>query len=304
MLTNALYTRREEIPVGFSPDALEPRAAETGVLLCPPDHFRVDYVINPHMADACGRPNVVDPEAARRQWEALRDAYADAGYPVEVISAAPDLPDMVFAANQSFPFIGCDGVRRVVMSRMCSAERRDEVPHYERWYRDRGYEVLSPPLADETLEGMGDLLWVPGRRLLLAGHGLRSSRRMIESLPALLESPVAAFELTDPDFYHLDTAVCPLGSDLALYVRDAFTSAGQSLLAAVFPRLIEAPPDEARSGFAVNAHCPDGRRVILDAACPSTRELLETEGFTVVAVDTSEFRKAGGSVFCLKMMLP
>jgi N-dimethylarginine dimethylaminohydrolase len=32
--------------------------------------------------------------------------------------------------------------------------------------------------------------------------------------------------------------------------------------------------------------------------------VLETLGFRVHGVDTSEFRKAGGSVFCLKLMLP
>ena len=54
--------------------------------------------------------------------------------------------------------------------------------------------------------------------------------------------------------------------------------------------------------FACNAHCPDGRNVIIDQTATATAKLLESAGFRVHLVDTSEFRKAGGSVFCLRQM--
>jgi len=40
---------------------------------------------------------------------------------------------------------------------------------------------------------------------------------------------------------------------------------------------------------------------VLGASAPRTAELLESAGFDVVTVDTSEFQKAGGSVCCLTL---
>jgi N-dimethylarginine dimethylaminohydrolase len=42
--------------------------------------------------------------------------------------------------------------------------------------------------------------------------------------------------------------------------------------------------------------------VPLDASCRRTAEMLSNDGFQVHRVDTSEFLKSGGSVFCMKMM--
>ena len=44
------------------------------ILMCPPDYFTVDYVINPWMA---GQDSALDIELARQQWLELRDAIAD-----------------------------------------------------------------------------------------------------------------------------------------------------------------------------------------------------------------------------------
>ena len=60
---------------------------------------------------------------------------------------------------------------------------------------------------------------------------------------------------------------------------------------------------ESAEGFACNAHCPDTKHVIIDAACIETARVLADAGYDVRRVDTSEFRKSGGSVFCMKMMI-
>ena len=64
-------------------------------LMCPPDHFTVQYSINPWMAS--GEP--VDTARAMLQWQLLRDTYRSLGHSVHLIDALPGLPDMVFAAN-------------------------------------------------------------------------------------------------------------------------------------------------------------------------------------------------------------
>jgi len=43
------------------------------ILMCPPDYFTVDYVINPWMA---GHEDSLSIERAKQQWEMLRDQIA------------------------------------------------------------------------------------------------------------------------------------------------------------------------------------------------------------------------------------
>ena len=63
--------------------------------MCPPDHFTVDYVINPWMA---GNEDSLKLGRAKEQWQRLRDTVAEFA-DVVTIDAVPDLPDMVFTAN-------------------------------------------------------------------------------------------------------------------------------------------------------------------------------------------------------------
>ncbi len=151
---------------------------------------------------------------------------------------------------------------------------------------------------------MGDLLWHPSRRLLFAGVGPRTSRVVVEALPHVLSLPVLALELVDPKFYHLDTALVPLDDERVLIHPPAFSGDALSLLERIFPKFLIPPVEEAQRGFACNALSLPGKGVILDQSCPKTANLLENAGFRTYLVDTSEFRKSGGSVFCLKMMLP
>ena len=270
------------------------------VLLTTPDHYEVAYVINPHME---GNVGDVDPGRARHQWDGLRAAYERLGVEVHVVEGRPGLPDMVFCANQTLPYQTPGGERGVVLSRMHAAQRKPEVEHYARFFEGEGYEVrgLDPDLPGD-FEGMGDALWHPGRYLLWGGYGYRTDRQVYDRLEAALGFVVVPLRLEDPDFYHLDTCLCPLDEDTALVYPGAFDDEGIAALKAHFPRIVEAPEDEARGLFACNAHCPDGRTVLIQEGCVETRRLLRAAGFESVEVQTDEFLKSGGSVFCMKLM--
>ena len=246
------------------------------VLLTTPDHFEVAYVINPHME---GNVGDVDPGRARHQWDALRAAYERLGVEVYVVEGQPGLPDMVFCANQTLPYQTPGGERGVVLGRMHAAQRKPEVEHYARFFEGAGYEVrgLDPDLAGD-FEGMGDALWHPGRYLLWGGYGYRTDREVYARLEAALGFVVVPLRLEDPDFYHLDTCLCPLDEDTALLYPGAFDDEGMAALKAHFPRIIEAPEDEARGLFACNAHSPDGRTVLIQQGCVETRRLLIAGG--------------------------
>ena len=281
-------------------DRLPPMPRPARVLMTTPDHFRVDYVINPHMA---GHVGTVDTGRAHAQWDALKGVYERLGVPVSVVRGAAGQPDMVFCANQTLPALDADGRPVAVMSRMHAPERAGEVPAYARFFADAGYDVrhLEDGLPG-TFEGMGDAIWHPGRRLLWGGYGFRTSRAVYDRLGAALGTAVLPLALHDPDFYHLDTCFCPLDEQTVLIYPGAFTGADLDTIRAHFERVIEAPEDEARGLFACNAHSPDGKTVVIQRGCVETNRLLGEAGFEVVEVETDEYLKSGGSVFCMKLM--
>ena len=116
---------------------------------------------------------------------------------------------MVFSANQSLPFIDDRDKKHVVMSIMHSDQRKEEVPYLEQWYRQHAYqmEYLDP---DRTpyFEGMGDAIWHSGKKLLWGGYGYRSSLEAYKQIKEFFDVPVVALELSEEDFYHLDTCFC------------------------------------------------------------------------------------------------
>ena len=192
----------------------------------------------------------------------------------------------------------------VVLSRMHSEHREGEVPYYNRFFEDMGYAVktLREDL-DADFEGMGDALWHPTRRLLWGGYGYRTSPEAYKALSDLLDVPVVLLRLTDPDYYHLDTCLCPLDAEHALVAPDAFDDTGRTLIESFFDTLIEVPDHEARHQLACNGHCPDGKHVLIQEGCELTNDRLREHNFVPVELDTSEFLKAGGSVFCMKQMI-
>ncbi|HYE58027.1 MAG TPA: arginine deiminase-related protein [Rhodothermales bacterium] len=291
-----VYTRLSDVPFRLADLPAMPRPEH--VLLTSPDHFSVEYVINPHMAGHVGQ---TDRTKARQQWETLRAAYERTGLDVDVVEGEAGLPDMVFCANQTLPFVREDGSKGVVLSQMHAEQRRAEVNHFARFFEDEGYKPVPLGLPGTDFEGMGDALWHPGRRLLWGGYGFRTALDAYQRVSALTGAPVLALELLDPEFYHLDTCLSALDEKTALYFPGAFQPEGLEMLNGFWETLIEAPEDEARHLFACNAHCPDGRHVLIQRGWDLTNERLREAGFKPVELETEEYLKSGGSVFCMKL---
>ncbi len=280
--------------------ALAYRPEPRRVLMCTPDYFDVVDVKNPFMEGNVGR---VDKQCALAEWEALRRAYEALGHEVLTIPGAEGLEDMVFSANQVLPGLRADGRPFVLLSHMRYPSRRREVPIYRDWFEHHGYEVLE--LSDKAgyFEGQGDAIWHPGKQLLWGGYGPRTALRAYAEISEILCVPAITLALVHPSFYHLDTCFCVLSVEAALYFPGAFDAGGRALLARMFPRLIEVSETEATQSLACNAHAIDGQTVILQRGAVDTVARLRAEGFRVVEVETDEFLKSGGSVFCMKMMI-
>jgi N-dimethylarginine dimethylaminohydrolase len=278
-----------------------PRAPFRRVLMVDPAHFQVRHVINPHMEGMIG---TVDPERARAEWSAIRATYEELGFEVLVVDATDDYPDLVFAANQLLPFVDEQGNAALVLSHMATVERQGEVAYLAQTpalARDYSMHPLRTVLP---LEGTGDAIWHPGKNLIWGGHGFRTDESSWEEVAEITSAAVVPLTLVDDRMYHLDVALMPIDETTAFSYRGAFDEESWARLQAGFPRLIEVPASEAEAGFALNGHCPDGRTLLLPAGNAETRRLAESLGLDVRELSTREFQRSGGSIFCLKNMLP
>ncbi|MDB5274357.1 MAG: N-Dimethylarginine dimethylaminohydrolase, partial [Chitinophagaceae bacterium] len=154
-------------------------------------------------------------------------------------------------------------------------------------------------------EGMGDLLLVPGQFRCLCGHGFRTAFETIRHLEILTDYEIIPLELVNPNFYHLDTCISLIDKDTVLYTPSAFSADSKEKLKKLFTNCIEIPEQEAAHGFALNMHVirqEDKKTVIIQEGNIETEKILKQLKAEIVSLDTSEYIKSGGSVFCLKMM--
>ena len=231
-------------------------------------------------------------------------ALQDAGVKVEVIDPVKDLDDMVFAANQMFVGRHEQLGKFIVPSRMRYPSRHKEVAFFVDWFRQRGYKIIDLDLDEEYLEGHGDLLWHPDRSRIWAAYGFRSTRGGVEKFAAAMQQlgfPVIPLQLVDEHCYHLDTCLCPLNNDAALIYPGAFSPESLKTVRGAWKRIHELTRDEAQQ-FMGNGIVANGR-FITPRLTQNLEQILAQEGLTPVVVDTSEFEKSGGSVFCMKAFI-
>jgi N-dimethylarginine dimethylaminohydrolase len=263
----------------------------TRLLMCAPDHFGVDYVINPWMENQIGCTHAT---LAKEQWENLRQQIARAA-PLDLIAPVAGLPDMVFTANAGLA-IG----DKAVVTRFHAKERRPEEAFFRDWFERAGFAVAPWP-QDIPFEGAGDALLDRARDLIWCGHGWRSSEKAPKLLERIFETRAVGLRLVDPRFYHLDTCLCPLPGGWLMYYPNAFDEPSRALIASLAPKekRIEVSEEDAGS-FACNA-VAIGRRVFMNDASESLRARLRSAGFVPVLTPLSEFLKAGGAAKCLTL---
>jgi N-dimethylarginine dimethylaminohydrolase len=256
-----------------------------------PEHFRVEYAINPFM-DVQDQP---DPVRARAQWSALLDALRTVGAEVEILGQRADSPDMVYAMNLGLVLNDAAG-RRAVMSHMRFAERRREVRTAQPWFAGRDYRTsyvgrdgVGAHFEAGDAFAFGDALVV--------GYGPRTEELGLKHLATDLDVRVRGLRITHPGMYHLDLAFCPLDSDRAMVCPSAFDDASAAAALALVPEPLVLSEEEALT-FCANSIVV-GRTVVMPACPDRVRARLEAWGFEIVLVDLGEFHKGGGSARCL-----
>jgi N-dimethylarginine dimethylaminohydrolase len=270
------------------------------IVMVDPEHFQVRHVINPHMEGMIG---LVDTTRARDEWQAIRQAYESLGFPVTVVNGSEEFPDIVFVANQILPYLDERQQPALLLSHMAKAQRQGEVPYLADSLGRLGM-ATKPLRTPMSLEGTGDAIWHPGRNLIWGGYGFRTNATAWTEVAELTGARVIPLALLNERMYHLDVALMAIDETTAFSYRPAFDDESWARLQNGFPRLIEIDEREAVDGFALNGHSPDGKNVLLPEGNPQTRQKLEELGFIVHELSTREFQKSGGSIFCLKNVLP
>jgi N-dimethylarginine dimethylaminohydrolase len=257
-------------------------------LMCAPEHFAVEYAINPWMDPS----QPVDADLARRQWEVLRQTLTGLGHVVDTLTPLPGLPDMVFAANGAF---SVDGV--VYGARFRFPQRSAEAAVHREYYETdpATWKYVSP---QQTNEGEGDFAYVPATDggLVLAGYGFRTELAAHAEVQAVLGRPVVSLRLVDSRFYHLDVALAPIDDNNVAYYPGAFSAGSRRALRELFPNAVLADEEDALA-FGLNL-VSDGRNVVLPADATGLTAKLADAGYVPVPVDLGELKKAGGSVKC------
>lgn len=262
-------------------------------LMCAPDHFAVEYNINPWMT---GNLHATASHVAAEQWQALH-SLVEQHTEVALLPPVPGLPDLVFTANAAV----LRG-RTAILSSFRHPERQAEEPSFHAWLTQDGFKVHQLPRGVH-FEGAGDALFDHALPLLWFGHGVRSSIDALPFLEHLLATEVQPLELLRSHFYHLDTCFCPLEGGSLLYYPDAFSPESQAVIEARIPATKRhAVCRQDALDFACNA-INIGQHVILNRASEALQAWLAERGFTVHQTPTSEFLKAGGSAKCLSLSL-
>jgi N-dimethylarginine dimethylaminohydrolase len=268
-------------------------ASKRTVLMCRPDFFTVVYRINPWMDPALP----TDTSLAVQQWETLYKTYIDLGFDVRLIDPIDGLPDMVYAANGGFVL---DGI--AYGASFTHPERQPEGPAYMEWFGANGFEVREP---ENINEGEGDFLLVGDS--ILAGTGFRSASNSHEELGRIFGREVVTLTLTNPNFYHLDTAIAVLDPQPGFenpniaYLPNAFDGASLEILRERFPDAVIVNEEDA-AVLGLNSFS-DGLNVVIASRATDFERQLRERGYNPIGVDLSELLLGGGGVKCCTLEL-
>ena len=225
----------------------------------------------------------IDVGKAEAQHAAYCEALREAGAVVEILPLEPNLPDSVFVEDVA---VVLD--EAAVITRPGAPSRLAEVaPVALALSRYRSLLRVQPP---GTIDG-GDVLrigldfWV-GRTSRTNEDGFRQFASFVEAFG------YRATAVGVTGCLHLKSAVTALDSETLLLNPEWIETDLPDVRRLVVPE---------KEAHAADALVVNGI-VHLSAQYPRTRELVERQGFTVRALEVSEFEKAEGAVTCLSLV--
>src|SRR2546423_15215103 len=96
------------------------------LLMCRPQHFAVAYTINPWMDPrSWAQHDCALTLKSQKEWARLQRTLIRLGAQIELVTAVPELPDLVFTANAAVVLNGGG-----VLARFRHAQRAGEEPPF------------------------------------------------------------------------------------------------------------------------------------------------------------------------------
>ncbi len=279
--------------------ASSPHFTRPTFLMCPPEWYNVDYVLNPWMA---GNVHRASRDLAFAQWKGMHNVLRSVA-DVRLLHPEPGCPDMVFLAHGALVQHGV-----AALSSFNPQQRRAETAYLRRWLISQGFLLWETP-RETPFEGEGDLAFNADGTALWAAHGVRTCRAAHRHVADAWHVPVTPLHLADPRFYHLDTCFTPLasptgeGTGYLIYYPKAFDAASNAAIEQAYPanrRIAVSELDATRMACcALNL----GRTVFTGEITKDLATRLFDAGFDVVQLELSEFIKGGGGAKSLALRL-
>ena len=230
----------------------------------------------------------LDPDLALVQWQGYVDALAAAGWQIVEMPTAEQCPDSVFVEDV---LVVHDGL--AVVTNPGAAERKPETDGVAEFAAGLGLDVARIEAAG-TLDG-GDVLRVvtPEATTMYVGLGSRTNGEGVRQLA----------ELMKPFGVRVQAVPC----ERALHLKSAVTALPDGTVIGwdpvvddqeAFPRYEGMPEEGGAHVIQVGEN-----HLIMSSSAPESADLLRGRGYTVTAVDISEFEKLEGCVTCLSVRI-
>lgn len=246
------------------------------ILMCPPQHYQAP--------------------GALRQWERFVELLRIAAdVQIELVDPAPQAPDLVFTASAAL----INGDLAIVATPHNSAQTIAR-----KVYRGTLARLgFATTFLDGTFAGSADALFDRVRPIVYVGYGPHSERIVTLQLGEVVAARVVPLGLADPNFAHLDTVLCPLGSGHVLAYMPALHPHAQRLLRrTIEPEyLIEISSADAMH-YACNA-VELGDALIMHETSRGIRDRLLAAGYRVFSTDLSDFIRKGAGAKRLTLRL-
>jgi N-dimethylarginine dimethylaminohydrolase len=259
------------------------------VFVCPPTYVELKYSINPWMDTSAP----FSQDLAIEQWHTLVDAYTEVmgSERVKVCPPKGGLAELCFFGDSVFL---CQG--KALFGEFRHPERAPERPYAQNYLTEQGFQGANVPQG-VFFEGAGEtVMW---RDKILFGFGKRSMEVARHFLRQTFGLDTIDLEMETDDFYHLDTALLPLGPDLIAYYPPAFGPIDTATIESFDCEKIVVSEEDART-FACNA-VVYGDVIFAHQGADGLWTDLTRRGFEVRQFDMSEFMKLGGGIKCLTL---
>lgn len=232
--------------------------------------------------------HTVSYELAVKQHENYVKVLREEGVEVYKLPPLEGHPDSVFIQDTAIVRFSA---KSALIARFGEPSRRGEEVSVREFLREMGFTIINVN-EPATLEG-GDVL-VTKEGVIFVGVTSRTNLHGVEALRSFFKEYKVIAVPTDKVF-HLLAAVNYVGNRTLVIVPELVDPSYFTGF-----KLIRIPLEEA---YAANMLYLGDNRVIVPEGYPKTIEKMKREGYRVIEVDVSEFKKCDGGVTCLSLAL-